>query len=191
MKYSALVVVVFLLFTVIAKSNLAYAATGGQLIGGEFALVDQTGTAVTNNDYLGKYSLVFFGFTHCPNVCPLGLHRMVAALSKIEHFETKIIPIFISVDAQRDTPERLTKYLGAFHQSIVGLTGTEAQLEQAATNYRAYFNKSVDKDSGDYTYDHSAIIYLMDKQGNYVTHFGSNMDITEMSNIIAAHLAEK
>lgn len=118
--------------------------TARSLIGGKFNLIDQTGNSVTEKTYLGKYSLVFFGFTHCPNVCPLGLQRMIAALQKIDGFESKITPIFISVDPERDSPQRMQSYLKNFHPSIVGLTGTEVQLENVARVYRAYFSKSQD-----------------------------------------------
>lgn len=165
--------------------------TGGSLIGGDFNLIDHHGNAVTEKNYLGKYSLVFFGFTHCPNVCPLGLQRMVAALQKIDSFELKITPIFISVDPERDSPQRLQTYLQNFHPSIVGLTGTELQLRNVARAYRAYFSKSTDPNSENYTYDHSAVIYLMDAQGKYVTHFSGTTPIDEMSALIAINFNKK
>lgn len=165
--------------------------TGGVLIGGHFNLVDDSGNAVTEKNFLGKYSLVFFGFTHCPSVCPLGLQRMIAALQKIDSFESKITPIFISVDPERDSPQRLQNYLQNFHPSIVGLTGTALQLENVARVYRAYFSKSTDPNSENYTYDHSAIIYLMDEQGKYVAHFSGTSPIDEMAAIIAFNLKKK
>jgi protein SCO1/2 len=165
--------------------------TARSLIGGKFNLIDQTGNSVTEKTYLGKYSLVFFGFTHCPNVCPLGLQRMIAALQKIDGFESKITPIFISVDYERDSPQRLKSYLKSFHPSIVGLTGTEVQLENVARVYRAYFNKSQDPNSENYTYDHSSIMYLMNAQGKYVTHFADTTPIDEMAALIANNLDKK
>jgi protein SCO1/2 len=165
--------------------------TGAELIGGSFSLIDQTGSRVTDQDYIGKYRLVFFGFTHCPSVCPLGLQRMVAALSGIENFEQFITPIFISVDPDRDTPKRMTEYLGHFHKSIVGLTGTEAALQEAADAYRVYFSKSIDKNSNAVMYDHSAVIYLMDDKGQYVTHFSNAHKISEMTDMIKRSLAKE
>ena len=138
--------------------------TGASLIGGAFNLIDNNGMPVTEKNYQGKYMLVFFGFTHCPNVCPLGLQRMAVALNNINDFESSITPIFISVDPERDTPERMTHYLKQFHPSFVGLTGTEEQLKQVAKVYRAYYFKSQDPNSDAYSYDHSSIIYLMDNQ---------------------------
>ena len=170
------------------SNNAVHSTTGTALIGGSFNLMDQTGKSVTEKDYLGKFSLVFFGFTHCPYVCPLGLHNMISALKNIDHFEDQITPIFISVDPERDTPERMTSYLKKFHQSIVGLTGSQEQLDQVAKAYRAYFYKSQDKNSGEYTYDHSSIIYLMDKKGQYLTHFSDGTSIEEMSATIAQYL---
>jgi cytochrome oxidase Cu insertion factor (SCO1/SenC/PrrC family) len=165
--------------------------TARSLIGGKFNLIDQTGNSVTEKTYLGKYSLVFFGFTHCPNVCPLGLQRMIAALQKIDGFEAQITPIFISVDPERDSPQRMQSYLKNFHPSIVGLTGTEVQLENVARVYRAYFSKSQDPNSENYTYDHSSIMYLMNAQGKYVTHFADTTPINEMAALITNNLNKK
>lgn len=165
--------------------------TARSLIGGKFNLIDQTGNSVTEKTYLGKYSLVFFGFTHCPSVCPLGLQRMIAALQKIDGFESKITPIFISVDPERDSPQRMQSYLKNFHPSIVGLTGTEVQLENVARVYRAYFSKSQDPNSENYTYDHSSIMYLMNAQGKYVTHFADTTPINEMAALITNNLNKK
>lgn len=162
--------------------------TGASLIGGAFSLIDHTGIAVTEKNFQDKYMLVFFGFTNCPSVCPLGLSRMIRALKKIDDFESKITPVFITVDPERDTPERMTTYLGHYHSSFVGLTGSEEQLEQVKTAYRAYSFKSKDPDSDNYSYDHSSMIYLMDKQGQYITHFSDQTSVDEMSVIVQKNM---
>lgn len=174
-----------------AAGHVEHKMAGASLIGGAFNLIDHTGKAVTEKDYLGKHTLVFFGFTHCPNVCPLGLNRMAKALKQIDHFEDKITPLFITVDPERDTPKRMAEYLGKYNSGFVGLTGTESQMEQVAKAYRAYSFKSQDPHSEHYTFDHSSMIYLMDKEGHYVTHFSDQTTIDEMSAIIQQHIAVK
>ena len=161
---------------------------GASLIGGAFSLIDHTGAAVTEKNFQDKYMLVFFGFTNCPSVCPLGLSRMTRALKQIDDFESQITPVFITVDPERDTPERMTTYLGYYHPSFVGLTGSEEQLEQVKTAYRAYSFKSKDPDSDNYSYDHSSMIYLMDKQGQYITHFSDQTSVDEMSVIVQKNM---
>jgi protein SCO1/2 len=116
--------------------------------------------------------LVYFGFTYCPDVCPSGLQVMSAALDQAGSKADQITPILITVDPQRDTPEQLAQYVPSFHPRLVGLTGSPDQVAAALKAYRVYAKKVEDpKSSAGYTYDHSSIIYLMDRQGNYVAHF--------------------
>ncbi|MBQ0730620.1 MAG: SCO family protein [Oleispira antarctica] len=164
---------------------------GASLIGGAFNLINNRGKQVTERDYQDKYMLVFFGFTNCPSVCPLGLSRMAKALKKIDNFEDKITPLFITVDPERDTPERMTLYLEQYHSYFVGLTGSDAQLEQVSTAYRAYSFKSQDPNSDSYSFDHSSMIYFMDKEGRYITHFSNQITVDEMSSIIRKNIEEK
>ena len=177
-----------LLTSVWAEQPESYQVTGASLIGGAFSLTDHTGAAVTEKNFQDKYMLVFFGFTNCPSVCPLGLSRMIRALKQIDNFESKITPVFITVDPERDTPERMTTYLGYYHSSFVGLTGSEEQLEQVKTAYRAYSFKSKDPDSDNYSFDHSSMIYLMGKQGQYITHFSDQTSVDEMSMIVQKNM---
>ena len=164
---------------------------GASLIGGSFDLMDNRGRSVTDKDYQGKYRLVFFGFTSCPSVCPLGLQRMASALKKIDDAKNKIIPLFITVDPERDTPEVMTRYLNQYHAGFIGLTGTKKQLNDVAKAYRAYASKEQDPHSDNYTYDHSAVIYLMDKKGHYLTHFSDQTSVKDMSTIIEKYTVEK
>lgn len=144
---------------------------GSAAVGGPFKLVDQSGRTVTDADYRGRYMLVYFGFTHCPDVCPAALQVMSAALDKLGARATSFAPVFITVDPERDTPEVLNEYLASF-PGTTGLTGSVDAVRAAATAYRVYFKKSKDEGSAAaYTIDHTSIIYLMGPDGRFVSHF--------------------
>jgi protein SCO1/2 len=149
---------------------------GGQLassssaIGGAFSLVDQSGKPFTEKDLTGKPSLVFFGFTHCPDICPTKLFEITQMLDSLGTDAGKVNVVFITVDPERDTTELLSTYLGSFHAGIRGLTGTDEQVTQAMRAYRA-FGRKVPLDGGGYTMDHTTFVYLMDKQGQFVSTF--------------------
>lgn len=136
-------------------------------VGGPFQLVDQDGKAVTEKDYAGAPFLVFFGFTHCPDVCPTTLFDMSQAFEALGPDARRIAGLFITVDPERDTPEVMKSYLGSFHPSIRGLTGSPDQVAAAIKAYRAYAKK-VPTQGGDYTMDHTAVVYLMGKDGVFV-----------------------
>jgi protein SCO1 len=164
-----------------ATSTPATQTTGKALIGGPFSLTDQTGKRVTEKDFLGRYMLVFFGFTNCPDICPSGLQVMSAALDKLGRKADIVTPVFITLDAARDTPQKMKAYVKSFHPRLVGLTGSEAEVAAAAKAYRVYFQKiDDDKTPGSYTYDHAAIIYLMGKDGAFVTHIPHTTDVEQV-----------
>ncbi|MDX2157758.1 MAG: SCO family protein [Hyphomicrobiaceae bacterium] len=147
-------------------------SVGQALVGGPFSLVDQHGKRVTERDFLGKYMLVMFGFTYCPDICPSGLQVITAALDQAGPNAERIVPVFISVDHERDTPAQLAQYAPSFHARLVALSGTAENVAAAARAYRVYYKKVADpKSSAGFTYDHSALIYLMGPDGKYVTHF--------------------
>ncbi|MDP2800922.1 MAG: SCO family protein [Phreatobacter sp.] len=149
---------------------------GGQLassssaIGGAFSLTDQNGKPFTEKDLQGKPSLVFFGFTHCPDICPTKLFEITQLLDTLGPDAAKVNVLFVTVDPARDTTELLSTYLGSFHAVIRGLTGSEEQVTQAMRAYRAYGRK-VPLDGGGYTMDHTTFVYLMDRQGQFVSTF--------------------
>jgi protein SCO1/2 len=150
----------------------AVSTTGTALVGGPFRLVDHTGKRVTDADYKGRYLLVFFGFTHCPDICPTGLQVMSAALDQIGSKAERLRPVFITVDPERDTPDKLGQYVKAFHPSLIGLTGSIEEIANVAKAYRVYFKKVANGPKpDDYTMDHTSIIYLMNPDGSYLTHF--------------------
>jgi protein SCO1/2 len=150
----------------------ALPSTGKALVGGPFTLVDHTGKTVTDKDFRGRYMLVYFGFTNCPDVCPSGLQVIAAALEKAGAKADQVTPIFITVDPERDTPEQLASYVSSFHPRLVGLTGSQEQIAAALKAYRVYAKKVEDpKSTAGFTYDHTSIIYLMDRNGDYLANF--------------------
>ncbi len=139
-------------------------------IGGPFRLVDQNGAAFSDQDLKGKTFLVFFGFTHCPDVCPTTLFEMSEILRNLGKDADRTAVVFITVDPERDTPESMKDYLASFDPHIRGLTGDPAAVAAVAKAYRVYFKK-VPLEGGDYTMDHTAIVYLMDKDGRFLSPF--------------------
>jgi protein SCO1/2 len=139
-------------------------------VGGPFTLTDQTGRAVSDKDLKGHPFLVFFGFTHCPDVCPTTLFEVSEVLRKLGPDAGGARGLFVTVDPERDTPAVLKDYLASFDPHLVGLTGTREQVDAMVKAYRAYARKVPGKD-GEYTMDHTALVYLMDKQGRFVSPF--------------------
>ena len=161
---------------------------GRALIGGPFSLIDTAGKRVTDRDFRGRLMLVFFGYTNCPDVCPSGLQNVAEVLDKLGPDAKEVAPLFVTVDPERDTPEALSAYLKNFSPLIAGLTGSPDEIASAAKAYRVYFRKAnVDRDS--YSVDHSAFIYLMDGEGNYLTHFMFNAPVDTMVSAIKAHIS--
>lgn len=139
-------------------------------IGGPFTLTDQSGKAVTDADYRGKYLLIYFGYTYCPDVCPTELGTMARAVDLLGPQADKVQPLFISVDPERDTVAHLKEYVALFHPRLVGLTGTPEQVKAAAKAYRVYYAKAPQKDAkpDEYLMDHSSFIYLMGPDGRFL-----------------------
>lgn len=152
-------------------------------IGGPFTLTDQHGNTVTEADFAGRYKLIYFGFTYCPDVCPTTLATIAEAMELVGDKAETIVPILITVDPERDTPEQLKMYADHFHPRLVALTGTPEQIAAVAKEYRVYYAKVAEKgaDKDAYTMDHSAITYLMGPDGAYVRHFGHATPAGEMA----------
>jgi protein SCO1/2 len=142
-------------------------------VGGSFALVSHEGKTVTDRDFLGAPHLVFFGFTHCPDVCPTKLFEISEVLRVMGERGRGVRALFITVDPERDTPEALKSYLGSFDERIVGLTGDQAAVDAAIRAYRGFARKAPLKDGG-YTMEHTSLVYLMDRNGRFVGAF--NLD---------------
>jgi protein SCO1 len=156
-------------------------------IGGPFQLTDQDGRTVTEQDLLGKPSLVFFGFTHCPDVCPTTLFDMSQVLRALGSDADRTRAFFVTVDPERDTQSVLKDYLSSFDPHIIGLTGDLPAITAVAKEYRAYFKK-VTIDGGGYTMDHTAITYLMDKDGRFVSPFKLNRATEDAAADLRRHL---
>jgi protein SCO1/2 len=165
--------------------------TGTALIGGPFTLVDQNDRTVTDRDFRGKYMLIFFGFTHCPDICPAELQVMSAALDALGPKADDVVPIFVTLDPGRDTPEAVGAYVKNFGKTFVGLTGSPTAIANAANAYRVAYQKFEYKDKdGNYGYsiDHSALVYLMDKDGKYLVHFAYGTPATKMTETMRRYL---
>ena len=148
-------------------------------IGGAFTLVDENGQTVTDASYRGKWLLIFFGFTQCPDVCPTALNDIALTLDQLGPLAGSVQPLFVTVDPERDTPQIVKDYTDAFHPNIVGLTGTPAQVAETAKAYRIYYKKVVQGDT--YTMDHSGITYVMAPDGKFAAHFSPRTPIDAMA----------
>jgi protein SCO1/2 len=163
--------------------------TGKALIGGPFTLVDQTGRTVTDQDFRGRYMLVFFGFTHCPDVCPAELQVMSASLDELGPKADEIVPIFITLDPERDTQEAMGAFVKNFGSRFVGLTGSPEAIAAAADAYRvAYAKIQEDTRKPDYSIDHSGLVYLMGKDGEYITQFPYGTPAAKMTETLRRYL---
>lgn len=144
-------------------------------IGSDFILTNQDNTQVAAKDFNGRLMLVFFGFTRCPDICPVTTATYAKILELLGDKASSVAPIFISVDPANDTPEVLKKYLANFDSRIIGLTGTDEQIKQVTNGYKAFYSKHDDK------MDHSGYIYLMDKSGVYTKHFAYDASAEEIT----------
>ena len=141
-------------------------------IGGPFTLVDQNGRTVTNEMLKGKPTLIYFGYTFCPDVCPTSLLLMETAIETLgPDAAKKVNLVFITIDPGRDTEKLIKDYVGNFSPTFIGLTGTPEQVTAAARAYRVYYQKVPGKDGAPYLMDHSSIVYVLDRNGRFVTHF--------------------
>ena len=154
-------------------------------IGGAFSLRDPTGQTVSDQDLQGRFPLIYFGYTYCPDVCPSTLSDMTRALEAFEvtapERATKVAPIFISVDPSRDDEKILSAYARHFHPRLLALTGSEAEIAEAAKAYQVFYRKvpveeGAETAEGDYLLDHTSYVYLMGPEGDYLTHFAKDAD---------------
>ena len=163
--------------------------SGTALIGGPFELVGKDGKTVTDQDFRGRYMLVFFGFTHCPDICPAELQVMSTALDDLGSDADKVVPIFITLDPERDTPDAVNAYVENFGPNFVGLTGSPEAIDKAAKAYRVTYQKFQDESMGDnYSIDHSALVYLMGPDGKFVTHIPYGTPPEKMAETLRRYL---
>ena len=168
------------------------ASKGEALIGGPFTLMDSTSKEITDASFRGRYMLVYFGFTHCPDICPTTLLLMMNALDQIGANKARqVVPIFVTLDPERDTPGNVATYVQNFSPNLVGLTGTPEQIKAVADAYKIYYKKVPVPDSEmGYVVDHSGFVYLMDPDGKYVTHFAHTTAEQAMVDDLRKHIAE-
>jgi protein SCO1/2 len=151
--------------------RLGETLVSGQIaVGGPYALTDQDGKPRASTDFNGKYQLIYFGYTFCPDVCPTTLALIAATLDRLGPDQSRIVPVFITIDPARDTPQVLKKYVAAFGPSFVGLTGTPDQIAKVEKAYRVYAKKGPVQ-NGTYAMDHSSVMYLMGPDGKLVSFF--------------------
>lgn len=161
-------------------------------IGGEFSLNDQQGNLRTASEFKGKYQLIYFGYSFCPDICPLGLQNMSGALKLLGRDIDDVVPIFITIDPERDTVENLKIYATNFHSKFLMLTGTQEQINSVLKSYKVYVAKAKpDGTMADYLMDHSTLIYLMDRQGHFLKSFQHTVSPEELAKSLATLLANK
>lgn len=176
--------------TPVANSGVIQVPKGATM-GGPFELVDHNGRLVTTADFAGKFMLIYFGFTHCPDVCPTELQTMANALDMLGPDGERIAPVFITVDPERDTPEQLKGYVAAFHPKMIGLTGAPQQIADVAKAYKIYYSKAQSASaSGDYQVDHTSFVYLMGPDGSLRSLFRGGISDKAMATEIRNQLRQ-
>lgn len=160
----------------------------GAPIGGRFQLTDQLGQSVSDATYHGKYMLVFFGYSHCPDECPLTLQKMAAAMNALGPLAQHVAPIFITIDPARDTPPVLNSYLSKFGTDLIGLTGSNAQIASVAHEYAVAFNTNDLEASGTSVVSHSTYIYLMGPDGKFQNLFPFTITVAQLTSVLKAQI---
>jgi len=172
---------------VFAQCRGSVVATGTASIGGPFTLVSETGTTVTEADVITKPSLVYFGYTFCPDICPFDAARNADAVDLLAERGYDVQPVFISVDPQRDTPERLAEFTDFMHPAMIGLSGSEEQVRAASQAYKTYYRKQ-DGDDEFYLVDHSTFTYLVLPEQGFVEFFRRETTPEEMAETAACFI---
>ena len=175
--------------TKLSLDKFGMSIPGGVTVGGPFALTDTTGAAVTDASYRGRWMLIYFGFTFCPDVCPTELQTITAALDRLGPAGSPIVPIFITVDPERDTTAILAEYVKLFDDRLVGLTGTKDQVAAAAKAFRVYYAKVTPKDASSYLMDHSSFIYLIGPDGSFRALYRHGISAQELADALKLRLS--
>ncbi len=188
--------IIIILFNDIEQKPLggkkAIEARSSEEMGGNFELIDHNGEKFSSTQLKGKYSLLYFGFTFCPDICPFELKRMGSLVKELEPLD--INPVFITLDPKRDTIDIIKEYISYFHPKMIGLTGSKDQVKKAADLYKVYYavaQKKKGTDADDYMLDHTAFIYFLDKNAKYVTFFNKNDTPKAMADTIKSYILNK
>ncbi|MEM7429701.1 MAG: SCO family protein [Pseudomonadota bacterium] len=152
--------------------------------GGPFELVSNENKAINQSAFKGKFALVYFGYSFCPDVCPTGLQNVAAGIDKAGAKADGVVPVFVTVDPERDTPDQLKQYVDLFHPRMVGLTGSEAQIKDVAKKFRVYYALRKDLDKEDYPVDHSSFTYLMDPDWKLIAVFRHNATPKNIADVL-------
>jgi cytochrome oxidase Cu insertion factor (SCO1/SenC/PrrC family) len=167
-------------------------STGTASIGGPFELVDLHGATRTDEDFRGAYVLMYFGFTYCPDTCPTALLKITHTLEELAALAPtkaeRVVPVFISVDPERDTPEALRSYAENFHPRLVALAGAPRELERLGRAYGVFFAKVPTGRPGEYLMDHTGFVYLIGPDGKYVEHFESDASVSDLVDALQRHV---
>lgn len=176
------------------SARVSVETRGRPALGGPFVLVNTEGEPVSQAEYLGSWAFFYFGFTHCPEICPVELNRMTRVVDTVRAArpKDKIVPLFVSCDPRRDSLEAIEEYLSVFHEDFVGLVGTPKQVNDACRSYRIYYSvpSEEDAETDDYLIDHSIAIFLFDPQGRFVDFFGNRYDENEIAEKVLHYMKE-
>ena len=155
-------------------------------IGGDFELIDHDGKSFSSSALKGHLSIIYFGFTSCPDICPTSLYKLTEVLKTLDKYKIAITPVFITIDPQRDTVPVLKEYLSHFHPNFIGLTGSPDQMKAVADKFKVYYARSLNdaENTKDYMIDHTSFVYLLDKDGKYLKHFYFNSTPEEIIEFI-------
>ncbi len=162
---------------------------GNGTVGGPFTLTDQTGRTRSDSEFRGKLMIVYFGYTFCPDVCPADLMAITQALDALGGAADDIQPVFITVDPERDT-KVLSDYVAAFHPSLIGLTGSPEQIRKVANAYKAFYAKVPGERAGEYSIDHTGVIYLMGRNGEYLGYMPPQTGPDRLTEVLRKYLAK-
>ncbi|MCA1907340.1 MAG: SCO family protein [Magnetospirillum sp.] len=185
----AVIAILVVIGVAVGARLMVWSGDGQATVGGPFAMADHNGRAVTEKTFAGRWMLIYFGYTYCPDVCPTALGVMSVALDGLSPAErAKLAPLFITVDPDRDRPEVLKDYVTAFAPDMLGLVGNAEQTDAAKKAFKVYAEKAKGGDQENYTVDHSSILYLMGPDGKFVQHFPHGTSAPDLLAGLKKHL---